>query len=66
MPSSEYYRQQAKILLSMALAASDPEFAERLRARAELYLAQAEVPDGTAADFNRAIDQYNDDQMRGT
>ncbi len=65
MASSAYYRQQAKILLSMALAARDPERAERLRTQAELYLVQADLPDDTAADFNRAIDSYNDLKMRG-
>jgi hypothetical protein len=66
MASPEYYRQQAKILLSMALAASDRARAERLKQQAELYLAQAGLPDGSAADFSRAVDGYNDDQMRGT
>jgi hypothetical protein len=65
MPSSEYYRQQAKVLLSMALAARDPERAERFKAQAELYLAQAELPNNTTADFDRAVETYNDFKMRG-
>jgi hypothetical protein len=65
MPSSAYYRRQATTLLSMALAASDPDLAERLRAKAELFLAQAELPDDSTAEFKRLVDGYNDDQMRG-
>jgi hypothetical protein len=67
MPGSDYYRQQAKVLLAMAQATSDPERAARLKVQAELYLAQAEIetPDGSADVFNRAVDEYNDDKMRG-
>jgi hypothetical protein len=65
MPSAEYCRRQAELLLSMALATTDRLRAEQLRIRAEQYLAEAGLPDETAKTFSRAVDGYNDDQMRG-
>ena len=66
MPSAEYCRRPAELLLSMALATHDPEQAEQLRMRAEQYLAEAGYPDDTPETFTRAVDDYNDDKMRGS
>jgi hypothetical protein len=50
----------------MAFAASDPVLAERLRRRAEQYLVEASVSDeDSSATLERALDEFNDDQMRG-
>ena len=65
MASPEYCRRQAELLLSMALATHDDALADRLRMRAEQYLAEADVPDDTEDTFKRAVSDYNDDQMRG-
>ena len=64
MPSSAYCRRQAALLLEMATAASDPALVERLRIRAEQYLAEAEVADDPSAALTRAIEAFNDEQMR--
>ena len=50
----------------MALATRDPVLAKRLRIRAEQYLVEADISDGDpSADFARALDEFNDEQMRG-
>jgi hypothetical protein len=64
MPSAEYCRRQAELLLAMVLATSDPALAERLRIRAEQYLAEAELAEDPAVALDRALDDFNDDQMR--
>jgi hypothetical protein len=66
MPTPEYCRRQAELLLSMALATQDAALAERLRVRAEQYLAEARAPDDTTDTFHRAVEDYNDDKMRGS
>ncbi len=66
MATPEYCRRQAELLLSMALATQDEALAERLRLRAEQYLAEAEAPDDTDDTFKRAVADFNDDQMRGS
>jgi hypothetical protein len=38
--------------------------AERLRQRAEQYLIEAETPEDRT--FQRALDDFNDEQMRGS
>jgi len=45
MPSRNYYFQQAKLLLSWALATSDPKQAAALEAQARRLLVQAELPE---------------------
>ena len=49
----------------MAFAVSDPAVAERLRIRAEQYLLEADIAGCTAEAFERAVDDFNEDQMRG-
>ena len=66
MPRSDYCRRQAELLFAMAFAVSDPELAERLRGRAEQYLAEADVADDPSEVFDRAVDEFNNDQMRGS
>ncbi len=64
MPSSRYYRVQARILLGWARVASDPELAERLRGRARELLAAANVTDeGANGAFLRSLAEFNDRQM---
>jgi len=65
MARSEYCRRQAELLFAMAFATRDPKLAERLRMRAEQYLTEAEVSDDPSETFARAVDDFNDDQMRG-
>jgi len=66
MPRSEYCHRQAELLFAMAFAAKDPEVAQQLRLRAEQYLVEAEIADGGSAELERAIDDFNDKQMRGS
>jgi len=61
---SDYCRRQAELLFAMAFAAHDPVVAERLRQRAEQYLVEAEIGDDQDSDFDRAVDSFNDKQMR--
>lgn len=66
MARSDYCRRQAELLFAMAFAAKDPVTAKRLRMRAEQYLAEGEVSGDPSATFERAVDSFNDDQMRGS
>jgi hypothetical protein len=45
MPSADFYRQQAELLLSWATAANDAVVKEQLRKRAQDYLALAAQAD---------------------
>lgn len=65
MSRSVYCRRQAELLFAMAFAAHDPVVAERIRLRAEQYLVEAETSDDPAYEFERAVDDFNDEQMRG-
>jgi len=65
MPRSDYCRRQAELLFAMAFATRDPVLAERLRLRAEQYVIEADIPDDTSETLERALDEFNDDQMRG-
>jgi hypothetical protein len=64
MTHRSYYRQQAKLLLSWALAASDPDHAARLEAQACQLLMLAELPEDSDVDFDHLVDEFNDEQMR--
>ena len=44
MTRSAYYREQARVLLSMAMASTDEDIAARLQGRAAVYLAMADDP----------------------
>jgi hypothetical protein len=65
MASSDYCRRQAELLFAMVLATSDPALAERLRIRAEQFLAEAEVSADPARDFARLLEDFNNEQMKG-
>jgi hypothetical protein len=64
MPSASYYREQAKVLHSLAMVTSDQEFAAQLEARRRLYLTKAGEPQVTGADFTGTLDS-SDDPQRG-
>lgn len=66
MARPEYCRRQAELLFAMAFAARDPAVAERLRIRAEQYLVEADLPGDSTETLERALDDFNDDQMRGS
>ncbi|MPZ39339.1 MAG: hypothetical protein GEU95_15025 [Rhizobiales bacterium] len=63
MPSSEYYRVQAKVLLRLMLAMRDSKRAAKVEAKAREYLAQAEVPDD-ARELNALLEEFNNSQLR--
>ncbi len=63
MPSVDYYRDQARLLLSLALVTNDSEYAAQLEARARIYLALADIKDDPTAEFGQILDGFNDEQM---
>jgi hypothetical protein len=64
MPSARYYREQAQLLLTWALATTDPDFAMRLEARACALLALAELPqDQSFRDLTPFVDEFNSQQL---
>jgi len=63
MPSARYYREQAQVLLSWALATSDPDYATRLTARAMESLAMANQASGGPG-LSDLIEVFNDAEMR--
>jgi hypothetical protein len=65
MASSAYCRRQAELLFAMAFATRDRVLADRLRMRAEQYLTEAQVADDPSEALARALDEFNDEQMRG-
>jgi hypothetical protein len=66
MPSARYYREQAKVLQSLAMVTSDPDYAAQLKARRRIYLTKAEMLQGAAVDFSGIVDGFEDLQMRKT
>jgi hypothetical protein len=64
MPSSHYYREQARVLLLMMLAMRDSKRAARVGAKARAYLAQANLPDEEVRELNVLLEEYNNSQMR--
>ena len=64
MPRAEYYREQARLLLAMALATSDAERAAQFEAQARHYLNLAAVPESPTSDLTPALDEFNAQQMR--
>jgi hypothetical protein len=65
MSRSDYCRRQAELLFAMAFAVRNGVLAERLRMRAQQYLMEAQLSDDPSETFERAVDEFNDDQMRG-
>jgi hypothetical protein len=64
MPSSQYYRDQAKVLLMMMLAMRDSKRAARVGAKARAYLAQANLPDDEVKELNAVLEEFNNAQLR--
>jgi hypothetical protein len=65
MPSARYYREQAQLLITWALATTDPDFAMRLEARACELLALAELPQNqSVGDLTPLLDEFNSGQLR--
>jgi hypothetical protein len=64
MPSSRYYRQQAKSLLAWASATGDKAYANRLREQAAKELERAKNAREAVADLNPLLAEFNEQQMR--
>ena len=64
MPSSQYYRVQAKVLLLLMLAMRDSGRASRVEAKARAFLAQAELRDEDAHELNAILEEFNNAQLR--
>jgi len=65
VPSARYYRKQAQLLMMWALAASDPDRATRLTARAIDLLQRSMIAVGSRGiDLDQAIMEFNNGQMR--
>src|SRR5258705_11849245 len=65
MSRGDYYRQQALLLLTWALATNDPDYAARLEARACMLLAAAHKPEAPAFhDLTTYVDELNNQQTR--
>jgi hypothetical protein len=64
MPSSEYYRVQAKVLLMLMLATRDERRAAWVEAKAREYLTQADLPDDARYELNSVIEEFNNSQLR--
>ncbi len=64
MPSSEYYRVQAKVLLRLMLAMRDSQRAKKVEAKAREYLAQAQLPESDLNEFNAVLEEFNNSQLR--
>ena len=65
MKNPKYYRDQARILSSWALAARDRELAKQLSMRAQHLLQLARQADGCADQDLDAFDVFNASQMTG-
>ena len=64
MPSSHYYREQAKVLLMLMLAMRDSKRAKKVEAKAREYLAQAELPEQELNELNAVLEEFNNSQLR--
>jgi hypothetical protein len=64
MPSSQYYRVQAKVLLSLMLAMRDSKRAARVEAKAREYLANADLPAEDRRGLNALLEEFNNSQLR--
>jgi hypothetical protein len=64
MPSSEYYRGQAKVLLMLMLAMRDSDRAEKVAAKAREYLAQAQLPEQEFHELSSVLEEFNNSQLR--
>jgi hypothetical protein len=64
MPSSAYYREQAKVLLMLMLAMNDSQRAKKVEAKAREYLAQAQLPEQDPHELNTVLEEFNNSQLR--
>jgi hypothetical protein len=64
MPSSQYYREQAKVLLMLMLAMRDSRRAKKVEAKAREYLAQAQLPEHDLNEMNAMLEEFNNSQLR--
>ena len=64
MPSSQYYREQAKVLLMLMLAMRDTKRAKKVEAKAREYLALAQLPEQELDELNAVIEEFNNSQLR--
>jgi hypothetical protein len=64
MPSSQYYRAQAKVLLMLMLAMRDSDRAAKVEAKAREYLAQADLPEDDLRELNSILEEFNNAQLR--
>ena len=63
MPSSHYYREQARVLLMLMLATRDSRRAARVEAKAREFLAQAQLPDEDVHELNSILEEFNNSQL---
>jgi len=64
MPSSQYYRVQAKVLLMLMLAMRDSKRAARVEAKAREFLAHAQLSEEDARELNTILEEFNNSQLR--
>jgi hypothetical protein len=64
MLSERYYREQADLMLRMALASGDPERSAHFEAHARLFLNLAEHDGERPSDLNALLDGFNQQQLR--
>ena len=64
MPSSQYYRVQAKVLLMLMLAMRDSKRAALVEAKAREYLVQARIPEDEIHELNSLLEEFNNSQLR--
>jgi hypothetical protein len=64
MPSSHYYRAQAKVLLMLMLAMRDSKRAAKVEAKAREYLVQAQLPEDDFHELNSILEEFNNAQLR--
>lgn len=64
MPSSEYYRVQAKVLLMLMLAMRDSKRAAQVEAKAREYPAQADLPEDDLHGLNALLEDFNNSELR--
>lgn len=71
MPSSQYYRVQAKVLLMLMLAMRNSQRAARVEAKAREYLTLAreyltlaQLPEEDFHELNSILEEFNNSQLR--
>jgi hypothetical protein len=62
--SSRYYREQAKLLFSLALVTSDEQQAGQLERQAQEFVVRAASLSREEIDLGGLLDDYNEAQLR--